>query len=79
MSPKVGYISLQTTIGRQTLTGEIPAESNFNFIRSDLLLDNPILGGLKASVLLSSEWEYHENRSENIRIILFSGGLNYSF
>lgn len=79
MSPKVGYISLQTTIGRQTLTGEIPAESDFNFIRSDLLLDNPILGGLKASVLLSSEWEYHENRSENIRIILFSGGLNYSF
>ena len=78
MSNGLGYYSFQASIGRRALTGTNPIETDFSFTRIDLLLDSPILGGLRSNILLSSEWEYHENESENSRVILFSGSLNYS-
>ena len=79
MSLKWGYLSLVSTYGRRTLTGEVPIESDFTFSRSDLIADVPIWKGMKGSLLLGTEWEWHTNESEDIRVILFSGGFNYSF
>lgn len=73
------FVSLESVLGHRNLEQQADFLTNFTFERLNLLADWQIVGGLGLTALMSAEWEWHDNASENSRIVLLSTGLYYSF
>lgn len=79
IAPGSFFGSLESVIGHRSLENENPFSTSFTFERLNLIGDWNIVGGLDLNVLLSAEWEWHQEKSENNRIVLVSSGLTYTF
>ena len=80
--PGLLFGSLESTVGRRDLKDEAATEylhSDFFYERLNLLADWSIAGRLSLSILLSADWEWHDNSEENSRLFLLSSGLYYTF
>ena len=79
LNPGVVFGSIESVTGFRNLEKESSLQSDFSFERVNLIADWTLLGNLNLNILLSAEWEWHENRAENNRILLLSSSLSYSF
>ncbi len=72
-------LSIQTITGYRWLKKETDFQTSFAFERINALADLRIAGGLSCNVILSTEWEWHRQSSDNSTTVLLSTGLNYTF
>ena len=79
IAPGSFFGSLESVFGRRSMRNDNPFSTSFVFERVNLIGDWKVVGGLNLNLLLSAEWEWHEQESENNRIVLVSSGLTYSF
>lgn len=73
------FFSAELTTGRRKLADEGELQSSFFFQRILFLEDLRILGNLHLNSLISAEWEWHDQSSENNQILLFSAGITQQF
>lgn len=79
IAPGSFFGSLESITGRRSLQNDNPISSSFTYERLNLISDWNITGGLNVNLLLSAEWEWHNQESENNQIVLVSSGLTYTF
>jgi hypothetical protein len=80
--PGRALVSLESISGRRNLKDEGTDElvqTDFDFERLNLLVDWTAVGRIGVSLLLSTEWEWHREASENSRMALVTSGVTYSF
>ncbi len=79
MSPGKLFITLESTTGYRKLTAQSDLQSDFDFERLSLIGDLAIVAQMRLSFLLSGEWEWHGETTENSRLFLVSTNLMYEF
>jgi hypothetical protein len=73
------FASLESTVGFRNLSDEGDLHSDFAFERANLLADWRLTGALTLNILLSAEWEWHDQQEENSQVFLVSSSLYYRF
>ncbi len=73
------FLSFESLFGYRNLQRVDDLSSDFVFERIDLMADWEIVEMLHANLLLSAQWEWHDNDSDDNQIMLISGGLSYGF
>ena len=71
--------SVDNVLGYRDLKHDSDLQSSFTFERLSVIGDVGIWRGLSLSALFSAEWEWHENRTENVALFLLSSNLTYTF
>lgn len=71
--------SFESTTGHRTITYPTDFLTSFAFERLNVLADWTIYGGLNFNALVSIEWEWHSDPSNNNRLYLISSSLTYRF
>ena len=79
LTPGILFASTEFTTGRRNLTTESALQSDFTFERLSLIGDLSFTSALRLSLLVSAEWEWHEQTEENSRLYLVSSNLTYEF
>jgi hypothetical protein len=79
LTPGRLFASTESTTGRRDLTAESDLQSDFTFERLSLIGDFSFTSALRLSLLVSAEWEWHEQPEENSRLYLVSSNLTYEF
>jgi hypothetical protein len=79
ISPGGLFASTQSRVGSRKLDFTNEYQSDFTFYELSILGDWPICRGLNINLLMSCEWEWHDQESENNRVLLLSSGLYYRF
>lgn len=74
-----GTAGLEMTLAYRNLRYNSDYLTDFLVLRGNFIGDYRIVGNLTAILFLTSEWEWHEESSDNSRISLFSGGIEYRF
>ena len=75
------FASLETVTGVRNLRDEgntDAPQSDFIFERLNFLGDWSPAGRLSLNLLLSVDWEWHDNSDENSRMVLLTTGLSYA-
>ena len=73
------FLSAESTTGLRNLKYEDDLQSDYTFQRVNLIGDLKVFVGLNLSFLLSTEWEWHGNSTENSALYLLSSNLTYTF
>jgi hypothetical protein len=82
MSPGSVFGTIESVLGQRNVgadTTEESLHSDFVYERLNLLADWSITSAMNLNLVLSTDWEWHDNREENSRLTLISTGLYYSF
>ena len=78
-SAKGMFVSLESRLGHRQLEYTNEYQSNFIFYELLLITDWTIHKRVNLNLLLSTEWEWHDNTSYDNRVLLLSTGLTYAF
>lgn len=73
------FLSTESTTGRRDLKYEDDLQTDYTFQRFNVIGDLKIYAGLTLNLLLSAEWEWHGDSSENSQLYLISSSLSYTF
>lgn len=83
INPVLAFCSIQSETGQRSLANQDEALndifSDFVYERLTLIGDINLGHGLSLDLLLSSEWEWHDQPRDDSRLYLFSSNLLYSF
>lgn len=71
--------SLESVTGNRDLTDQLELQSDFRFQRILLIGDSRLFGEVHFNILLSAEWEFHDQSEENNQIMLLSSNLSWGF
>ncbi len=77
--PSSVFASLESVTGFRNLENESSLQSDFTFERIYLVADWTLMQHLNMDIMLSAEWEWHDNQAENNRILMLSTGISYRF
>ena len=70
--------SVESISGKRDLKAENDFRSDFSFERISLISDFTIVSSLRFSLIFSAEWEWHDEKEDNSRILLLSSNLTYT-
>ena len=70
---------LESTVGHRNIYSSGELQSDFVFHRLNLLFDWRFRGGIGFNALVSAEWEWHEDPSEDSQLYLVSSWLTCRF
>ena len=73
------FVSLESRLGHRQLEYINEYQANFIFYQLLLITDWTILKRVNLNLLLSTEWEWHDETSYDNHILLLSTGLTYAF
>lgn len=71
--------SVESRLGYRNLKEESDLQSSFVYERLNVLADLSLWQALSLNMLLSAEWEWHDQHGESSQLFLLSSGLNYAF
>lgn len=71
--------SVESVTGSRNLADQIELQSDFRFQRLLLIGDSKVYGEIHFNILLSAEWEFHDQSEENNQIMLLSSNLTWGF
>ena len=77
--PGAVLLSGESSTGFRDQRREDDFQSDFVFERVMLIADLQLAGHLGLNVLLSADWEWHEQSADDTRTALFSSSLTYTF
>ena len=73
------FASVEAATGRRNIEDEADYLSDFTYQRASLLADWSINPRLSLNLMGAAEWEWHDQSSDNSRLLLVSSSLTYSF
>lgn len=79
LNPGKILLTLESTFGIRNLDIESDLQSDFLFERINLINDINITKSLNLSLLLSAEWEWHNDKENNSELYLLSSSIIYKF
>ncbi len=79
IAPGKYFVSLETVLGVRNLKESNDLQTDFSFLRVNLLGDVTILHNIDFNILFSTELEHHDIKTNDSRIYLLSSSLTYQF
>lgn len=73
------FASAESATGRRNIEDEADYLSDFTYQRLSLLADWSATHRLSLNLMGAAEWEWHDQSSDNSRLLLISSSLTYSF